>query len=470
MFKPLSVLMRYGLIGAIAGTLLIQESTGASTPWSMIPALPLSASIAPPLFAQAEPEAETEPESESNPEGPPQIQPGDEGEVVTQLQERLQRAGYYEGEPNGIYDEATAAAVRALQTEAGLEPTGIFDVTSFEALRDRDTSPETPAPPRRNWRKILLFAAAGITVLSAMGGLIYLLWRFVNSGVEPELDPEAEAMGDRIPIRASIPIRNSAPIPPPLYPETPITIDSSPPDPKTAPIFTKFVQDTPPPQEAEVLPAPPPDDDWEDSPELDFLLNSLSSSGRQQATSPQLPASGSPEDIWDDDDSALSPSGSPGFISPNHYQPRSSLPISAPSLPKADVVEELIRDLQTGDSDKRRKVIWSLAQRADSRAVQPLVNLLLESDSQQQGLVLEALSQIAIRTLKPMNRALALSLQDDNAQVRKNAIRDLTRIYELIAQLSQLIYCATDDPDPDVQATAKWALNQLGQIRNPPGS
>ncbi|TVQ51905.1 MAG: hypothetical protein EA366_14700 [Spirulina sp. DLM2.Bin59] len=445
MFKPLSVLMRYGLIGAIAATLLIQESTGASTPWTMTTAIPVSAPIAPPLLAQAEPEPDPEPNSE----GPPKIQPGDQGQVVTQLQERLQRAGYYEGEPNGNYDEATAAAVRKLQTEAGLEPTGIFDVASFEALRDRDTSPETPAPPGRNWRRILLIAAAGITVFSAVGGIVYLLWRFVNSGVDPESDsPEKPLISS------------------PLDPKTPITIDTPPPDLKPSP--TKFVQDTPT-AEAEVLPAPPPDDDWGDSPELDFLLNSLSNP-RSQVSPPQLPASGSPEDIWDDQDSPLTASGTPGFISPNHYQPRSSLPISSPSLPKADVVEELIRDLQTSDSEKRRKVIWSLAQRADSRAVQPLVNLLLESDSQQQGLVLEALSQIAIRTLKPMNRALALSLQDDNAQVRKNAIRDLTRIYELIAQLSQLIYCATDDPDPDVQATAKWALNQLGQIRNPPGT
>lgn len=445
MFKPLSVLMRYGLIGAIAGTLLIQESAGASTPWSMTTAIPVSAPIAPPLLAQAEPEAEPE----TDPEGPPKIQPGDQGQVVTQLQERLQRGGYYEGEPNGIYDEATVAAVRKLQTEAGLEPTGIFDVASFEALRDRDPAPATPAPPGRNWRKILLIAAGGITVLSAVGGIIYLLWRFVNSGPEPESAHPEETL--------------IAPPLPPLYPD--ITINTPPPDLKPSP--TKFVDA--PVAEAEVLPAPP-NDDWGDSPELDFLLNSLSSSGRPQASPPQLPASGSPEDIWDDDDATPSPSGPAGFISPNHYQPRSSLPISAPSLPKADVVEELIRDLQTGDSEKRRKVIWSLAQRADSRAVQPLVNLLLESDSHQQGLVLEALSQIAIRTLKPMNRALALSLQDDNAQVRKNAIRDLTRIYELIAQLSQLIYCATDDPDPDVQATAKWALNQLGQIRNPPGN
>ncbi|MGB0562791.1 MAG: HEAT repeat domain-containing protein, partial [Spirulinaceae cyanobacterium] len=94
-------------------------------------------------------------------------------------------------------------------------------------------------------------------------------------------------------------------------------------------------------------------------------------------------------------------------------------------------------------------------------------NLLLDSDSQQQSLVLEALSQIGVRTLKPINRALALSLQDENAQVRKNAIRDVSRIYALLSQLSQLIYYATDDTDADVQETAQWALEQLKKIRTP---
>ncbi|NEO25673.1 MAG: hypothetical protein F6K03_01930 [Kamptonema sp. SIO4C4] len=82
-------------------------------------------------------------------------------------------------------------------------------------------------------------------------------------------------------------------------------------------------------------------------------------------------------------------------------------------------------------------------------------------------MILEAISQIGSRTLKPMNRALALALQDDNPQVRKNAIRDLTRVYEIITQLSQLVYYATDDPDPEVQEIAKWALMQLNHIRMP---
>ncbi len=45
--------------------------------------------------------------------------------------------------------------------------------------------------------------------------------------------------------------------------------------------------------------------------------------------------------------------------------------------------------------------------------------------------------------------------------MRKNAIRDLTRIYELMSDISQLLCHAIDDGDREVQDTAKWAINQL---------
>ena len=138
-------------------------------------------------------------------------------------------------------------------------------------------------------------------------------------------------------------------------------------------------------------------------------------------------------------------------------------------LSKIDIVEELIRDLLTTDPIQRRKTIWELGQRGDSRAIQPLVNLLIDSDSQQRSLILAALSEIGTRTLKPMNRALALSLEDNNAEVRKNAIRDLTRIYDLLFQMSQLLRRAVDDEDEEVQQTALWALGQLNNIRTASG-
>ncbi|MEO1592030.1 MAG: HEAT repeat domain-containing protein, partial [Cyanobacteria bacterium J06632_22] len=63
---------------------------------------------------------------------------------------------------------------------------------------------------------------------------------------------------------------------------------------------------------------------------------------------------------------------------------------------------------------------------------------------------------------------LAIALQDDNPEVRKNAIRDLTRIYDLVAQISQMLGHATEDEDPEVRQTANWALEQLGRIRKLP--
>ena len=133
--------------------------------------------------------------------------------------------------------------------------------------------------------------------------------------------------------------------------------------------------------------------------------------------------------------------------------------------PKLDIIQALIEDLQHLNPTKRRKAIWELGQQGDSRAVEPLLDLLPNSDSKQYSLILASLSEIGIRTLKPMNNAWSISLQNENPEVRKNAIRDLTRIYELVNQISHLLHRAADDPDAEVQETARWAINQLNRIR-----
>lgn len=134
---------------------------------------------------------------------------------------------------------------------------------------------------------------------------------------------------------------------------------------------------------------------------------------------------------------------------------------SAPS--KINLIDQLIKDLAHPHPTKRHKAIWELGDRGDSRAIEPLVNLLLNSDSKQHSLILSSLSEIGIKTLKPMNRAWLISLQNESAEVRKNAIRDLTRIYELVNQVSHLLQRAADDPDAEVQETARWALTQLNR-------
>lgn len=144
------------------------------------------------------------------------------------------------------------------------------------------------------------------------------------------------------------------------------------------------------------------------------------------------------------------------------------LPEKTSRLAKLNILDELIQDLRSPDPIKRRKAIWDLGQQGDSRAIQHLVDLMIDADSQENSLILEALAEIGIRTLKPMNRALAISIQDENPQVRQNAIRDLTRIYDMMSQMSQMLRHALDDPDPDVQATARYALIQMNRMRSLP--
>jgi vesicle coat complex subunit len=66
-----------------------------------------------------------------------------------------------------------------------------------------------------------------------------------------------------------------------------------------------------------------------------------------------------------------------------------------------------------------------------------------------------------------MNRALMISLQDDSSEVRKNAIRDVSRVFEWMTQVSQVLQYATSDPDAEVRETAEWALGQLNRSRLP---
>ena len=134
-------------------------------------------------------------------------------------------------------------------------------------------------------------------------------------------------------------------------------------------------------------------------------------------------------------------------------------------MPKQDMTETLLADLQSLNFSKRRKAIWHLANQGDSRAIQPLMQLMLEADSRQRSLVLSALAEIGTQTLNPLSRALVIALQDEDAEVRKNAIRDLTRVYDGAIQISYLLRHAMEDEDAEVQETAHWALKQLNRIR-----
>jgi hypothetical protein len=145
-------------------------------------------------------------------------------------------------------------------------------------------------------------------------------------------------------------------------------------------------------------------------------------------------------------------------------EPPPSSPLATTRLSREAVVDSLVQDLAHSDGSVRRHAVWALGQRGNSDAITPLIDRLLEADSQEKSLILAALAEISSRSLKPMHRALALGLQDPSPEVRKNAIRDLSRVYDTVVQLSAMLAHAAQDPDPSVQETARWALGQLSRI------
>ena len=103
------------------------------------------ASESPAPTASDAPAPTPEPSVSPAPTAYPLLEPGMSGDEVLMLQNRLVELGYLsyaEGfAPDGLYDEATAAAVAGFQTRLQLEPTGIAD----DALQQILYAPDAPA-------------------------------------------------------------------------------------------------------------------------------------------------------------------------------------------------------------------------------------------------------------------------------------------------------------------------------------
>ena len=103
------------------------------------------ASESPAPTASDAPAPTPEPSASPAPTAHPLLEPGMSGDGVLMLQNRLVELGYLsyaEGlAPDGLYDEATAAAVAGFQTRLQLEPTGIAD----DALQQILYAPDAPA-------------------------------------------------------------------------------------------------------------------------------------------------------------------------------------------------------------------------------------------------------------------------------------------------------------------------------------
>lgn len=361
--------------------------------------------------------------------------------AIQGLQRRLAELGYYTGKIDGIYGPGTRGAVAAFQQASGLAETGLVDAVTQSRL----ISPEAPAAPDS--------LSPGDDSAQAQG-----------PGEAPGAPSGASdsTAGDVLGASADF----SQPGTGDLAQETPATDEAE----------AASEEDAEPESGRSLL--------WlgllglaivvlgglgggallllsrrgesDDQFPEDLTANSFS----QPATQPLSSSSGT-------QNGTRRPNAVPVASNPVESDTLSLTNQATPPqrLAKVNIIDELIEELDSLDPSVRRKAIWELGQRGNSAAVRPLVGLLVDADSHEQSLILASLSEIGTQTLKPMNRALALSLQDENPDVRKNAIRDLTRIYNTMGQAGRMLGHATGDDDPEVRRAAHWALDQLNHMR-----
>ncbi len=94
------------------------------------------------------------------------------------------------------------------------------------------------------------------------------------------------------------------------------------------------------------------------------------------STTPLLPESKTIPDRHQDRIDAINSPDVTTSISPKLLPPEKTS-----RLTKVNIVDELIKDLYSPDPAKRHKAIWDLGQQGDSRAIQPLVDLMIDADS-----------------------------------------------------------------------------------------
>ncbi|MEM8602747.1 MAG: HEAT repeat domain-containing protein [Cyanobacteria bacterium P01_H01_bin.121] len=382
----------------------------------------------------------------------PPLQQGDSGEAVNRLQTSLQQLGYLE-RTTGQFDQTTMAAVSKFQQDHQIPASGVVGqptwdqlTTAIAALPTTQAQNSTADPASAPGAGATdPGQAAPVTESAAQtqaqsGGLpiVWLIFFGVISvgciGVGLALFTarrKSSAHAQRLAVhqqkhRQHLPTESRGwpePVDVPGLPSESLAADE---------VRAQTIGTTGSEMSENPIPAPPP------------VQNAAGRAGQLRKTTPQ-----------------------------NSIQTPFQGALAAPEVDstadlttvKLDVFQETLQKLNSTNPVKRRKAIWELGQRGDSRAIKPLVNLMMDSDSHQRSLILAALSEIGMSTMRPMQKALAISLQDKNPEVRKNAIRDLTRLYDLVGQITHLLNYAVEDEDQEVRATAQWALNQLGQAK-----
>jgi peptidoglycan hydrolase-like protein with peptidoglycan-binding domain len=407
-----------------------------------------------------------------------------QGEAVKALQSRLQQSGHYDGPIDGLYGIATQQSVKAFQTEAGLEPTGsineetgkkIWTGSGEGLLVQADTDAGTAAegsPSAANEPAIAppvgsdlstqvaeqsaqgetddeasgigkMLPFIGLAALLSLGGVGFYLFKRKQTNTSDDEGEWGELDSDIAPAS-----RLSSAQGPIVFNDASATRSNS-----LQPNAFNSAEATVVNNGRNLN----QNNGFNNSANNGFsqgqnngLNGGLNNGLNGGAMSTGLSKNNMHNANFSGTSASLRTSGQMGDAMP---------------LAPTDIIEGLVGDLRNPDPAKRRKAIWELGQRGNSLAMQPLVDSMVNADSKEKSLVLAALSEIGIRSLKPMSRALAIALQDDNPEVRKNAIRDLTRVYDLVVQISQMLGHATEDEDPEVRQTASWALDQLNRIR-----
>ncbi len=345
---------------------------------------------------------------------------GDRGQAVRALQDRLQNTEYYDGPVDGIYGLATQQAVLAFQEKRDFEPTGRLDDATWEALESLETSSSASS-------------ADGTVVLADADAPT------PAADLPPIGDGSAEGAGEAPVESADEGSRGYG-----NFLGLGLGLAAL-----VASFGVGFFIANRSKNEADA----DADETW-------------GAVGVQPGTSNGSGSVVLPTTDHAIQDPTTTPVGDNGSLATIAVPMQKNGQLSdAATLGSMEVVDGLLQDLHNPDPSRRRKVIWELGQRGSSLAVQPLVDAMVTADSKEKSLVLAALSEIGQRSLKPMNRALAIALKDENPEVRKNAIRDITRVYELVIQISQMLGHATEDEDPEVRQTATWALEQLNRLR-----
>jgi len=136
------------------------------------------------------------------------------------------------------------------------------------------------------------------------------------------------------------------------------------------------------------------------------------------------------------------------------------------ALAEIDPIAELIEDLDRSEPKERAKIIWELAQRSDSTAIEPLLKLAISAAPWERSLILTAIANIVTRALKPIERALQISLEDRNSQVGKNAIGEVKKVYELILAMTRELSYLGDDRDREIREALVRSLKQLNKLQS----